>query len=184
MSEELKQRITAEPFKVSRYKARVEQFLQNNLFKNNQGEFYDDLNGTTETNVIPERETSIDFWSKIWNVLAEHKNDAEWQRTVKTEIKAEKQQGLVIIADNVKSGLAKTPNWKAPGPVLAQSYWLKNFSSMHDRIALQLNDCLRQGNVPSWMTQGRTVLIRKDISKGNIPNIIVQQHVYLCAGNC
>ena len=52
VSEELRQRITAKSSKVSRYKARVEQFRQNNLFKNNQGRFYDELNGTTETNVV------------------------------------------------------------------------------------------------------------------------------------
>ena len=53
---------------------------------------------------------------------------------------------------------------------MVQGYWLKNFASLHERIAYQLNDCLKQGNVPSWMTRGRTVLIMKDISKGNIPS--------------
>ena len=41
---------------------------------------------------------------------------------------------------------------------------------MKERIAYQLNDCLKQGNVPSWVTRGKTVLTMKDISKGNVPS--------------
>ena len=48
-------------------------------------------------------------------------------------------------------------------------YWLKNFSSLHERIAhQQLQECLVHGNVPTWMTEARTVLIMKDIKKGNV----------------
>ena len=35
-------------------------------------------------------------------------------------------------------------------------------------MAIQLNECLAAGEVPEWMTRGRTVLIQKDITKGNI----------------
>ena len=34
------------------------------------------------------------------------------------------------------------PNWKSPGPDLVQGFWLKNFSSLHERIRLQLKECL------------------------------------------
>ena len=69
-------------------------------------------------------------------------------------------------------------NWKAPGPDLVQGYWRKNFTNMHDRIIEQLNECLDKGQVPQWMTKGRTVLIMKDTSQGNVawnyrPNIII-----------
>ena len=89
MSEELKQRITAKAAKVSRCKARIEKFRQNKLFKNNQGRFYDELNGTAETNIAPDKGSSTEFWSKIWSEPAEHKKDAEWLKTVKEEIEIE-----------------------------------------------------------------------------------------------
>ena len=41
--------------------------------------------------------------------------------------------------------------------------WLKNFSSLHERIAQQLQEYFVRGNVPTWMTEGSTVLIMKDI---------------------
>ena len=61
----------------------------------------------------------------------------------------------------------KMPNWKAPGPDLVQGFWLKDFRSLHERLCGQLNKCLLEGNVPDWMTKGRTVLIMKSKGEGN-----------------
>ena len=60
------------------------------------------------------------------------------------------------------------PNWKSPGPDLVQGFWLKNFSSLYGRVRSQLKECLDSGFVPSWLTKGRTALLQKDKSKGNI----------------
>ena len=60
------------------------------------------------------------------------------------------------------------PNWKSAGPDLVQGFWLKNFSSLHERVRLQLKECLDSGFVPSWLTRERTSLLQKDKSKGNV----------------
>ena len=60
------------------------------------------------------------------------------------------------------------PNWKSPGPDLVQGFWLKNFSSLHERVRLQLKECLDSGFVPSWLTRGRTSLLQTDNSKSNV----------------
>ena len=60
------------------------------------------------------------------------------------------------------------PNWQVPGPDLVQEFWLKNFSSLHERVRLQLRECLDCGFVPSWLTRGRTSLLQKDKSKDNV----------------
>ena len=60
------------------------------------------------------------------------------------------------------------PNWNSPGPDLVQGFCLKNFSSLHERVRLQLKECLDSGFVPSWLTRGRTPLFLKDNSKGNL----------------
>ena len=60
------------------------------------------------------------------------------------------------------------PNWKSPEPNLLQRFWLKNLSNVHERMAQQLNSCVQQGEVPGWMTKGRTVLLMKDRKKGNV----------------
>ena len=59
------------------------------------------------------------------------------------------------------------PNWKSPGPDVVQGFWLKNFSSLHERVSLLLKECLDSGFVPSWLTRRRTSLLQKD-NKGNV----------------
>ena len=68
----------------------------------------------------------------------------------------------------MKKILGRITNWKSPGPDLFQGFWLNNFSSLHGRVRSQLKECLDSGFVPSWLTKGRTVLLQKDKSKGNI----------------
>ena len=54
------------------------------------------------------------------------------------------------------------------GPDLVQGFRLKNFSSLLDKVRLQLKEWLDSGFVPSWFTRGRTSLLRKNKSRGNI----------------
>ena len=49
-------------------------------------------------------------------------------------------------------------------------FWLKNFSSLHQRVRLQLKECLDSGFLPTWLTRGTTSLLQKDKSKGNVAN--------------
>ena len=60
------------------------------------------------------------------------------------------------------------PHLKPPDPDLVQGFWLNNFSNLHERVRLQLKECLDSGFVPSWLTRGRTSLLQKDKSKGNV----------------
>ena len=57
---------------------------------------------------------------------------------------------------------------KSPGPDLVQGFCLKNFSSLHKRVRLQVKECLDSGFVPSWLTRGRTSLLQKYKNKGNV----------------
>ena len=61
-------------------------------------------------------------------------------------------------------------NWKSPSPDFVRGFWLKSFSSLHERVMLQLKECLDSGFAPSWLTRGRTSLLQKDKSKGNVAN--------------
>ena len=68
----------------------------------------------------------------------------------------------------MKKILSRMPNWKSPGPDLVQGFWLKSFISLRERVKLQLKECLDSGFVHSWLTSGRTSLLQKDKSKGNV----------------
>ena len=70
-----------------------------------------------------------------------------------------KQEKIDITTGSLKKVLGRIPNWKSPGPELVRGFWLKNFSSLHERVRLQLKECLDSRFVPSCLTRGRTSLL-------------------------
>ena len=170
-AEELKQRITAIAAKVRRYQGRVDSYRQNRLFENNQRQFYRELDQEEERcddDDQPVAEESKQFWGNIWSQSADHKKDAKWLRDLRSEVNVKKQEKIDITTASLKKILGGIPNWKSPDPDLVQRFWLKSFSSLHERVRLQPKECLDSGFVPSWLTRGRTSLLQKDKSKGNV----------------
>ena len=63
------------------------------------------------------------------------------------------------------------PNWKALGKDGVQGYWLKNLTSLHPHIAVQLNQILHgERHLPDWMIFGKAVLCQKDAAKRSAVN--------------
>ena len=106
-------------------------------------------------------EESKQFWGNIWSQSADHK-DAKWLQDLRSEVNVKKQEKTDITTGSLKKILGRMPNWKSTGPDLVQGFWLKNFSSLHERVRLQLKECLDSGFVPCWLTRGRTSLLQKD----------------------
>ena len=86
---------------------------------------------------------------------------------MRNKVNVKKQKKIDITTGSLKKILGRMPNWKSPRIDLVQGFWLKNFSTFHERVRLQLK-CLDSGFVPSWSTRGRTSLLQKDKSKGNV----------------
>ena len=75
-------------------------------------------------------------------------------------------QGEVnVTREKILKILERVSNWKAPGQDGVQGFWPKNFKSMHQYLEKYFVECL-EGQTPTWMTKGRTVVIQKDKSKG------------------
>ena len=64
----------------------------------------------------------------------------------------------------------KISNWKTPDHDGIQGFWFKKFTSIPDRLALEMNRCLQETHVLEWMTKGNTTLIQNDDLKGTAPN--------------
>ena len=60
------------------------------------------------------------------------------------------------------------PTWKSPGPDDVQEYWITNLSNLCNSIALQLDRCLQENNLPKWMVSGKTLFCLKEIQKGHL----------------
>ena len=165
----MKQRITAISAKLGSYQEWVGSYRQNKLFENNQRQFYTELDQEEERcDDQPVAEEPKQFWGNIWSHSADHKKDAKWLQDLRSEVNVKKQEKISITTGSLKKVLGRMPNWKSPGPDLVQGFWFKNFSSLHDRVRLQLKECLDSGFVPSWLTRGTTSLLQKDKSKGNV----------------
>ena len=168
--EELKERLQAKVAKLKRYEQRVNQFRINRLFQQDQKKIYQEFNGTSKSEgVAPDAGESERFWSSIWGNKVQHNKDAEWLKELKDECGETRQDDTVINFAMVAAQAKKVLNWKAPGLDGVQGYWIKMLTSLHRRIAKQMNEMINSRvPIPVWMTTGRTVLCQKDPQKGNI----------------
>ena len=162
--QEIKERIKGKDNKIKRYQSKINQHQQNRTFKNYQGKIYRKLNSggrNYETTEVPNKKEAQEFWGSIWGERKEHRKDAEWLKNFKRDFEyKEEQEEIEISPVKIKKILLrKMPNWKVPGPDFVQGFWLKNFRSIQEGLRRNLQKCLENGNVPVWMTKGRTILL-------------------------
>ena len=119
--------------------------------------------------MAPNNDEAIKFWSDIWSKPVNHDSNAEWLGDARRgNRRVERQADVAIGGAEVKAGIRRMTNWKAPGPDGVQGFWFKKFTSVHAAITVGLQDCLARGEVPEWMTVGRTSLFIKDLAKGPV----------------
>ena len=95
----------------------------------------------------------------------------EWINKLKRDLQGfEERPESEIHIDSLRSILRKMPNWKSQSHDGIHGYWFKKITSIHERMAQQLNKCLQEANIPEWMTKGKSTLIQKDTRKGTIPS--------------
>ena len=167
----LKNKIQAGSTKIRWFVEKRTTQRHNNLYNTNEKQLYKELGGDVkhENSETPDKAASKEFWENIWSVKAGHREDAGWLKDIKegmTNIR--KQQDVTISLDDVKGGIRKMKNWKAPGPDWVRGFWFKKFPSLHENLTEALKDCLESGETPEWMVKGRTVLIQKDPVKGTL----------------
>ena len=165
----LKNKIHAGSVKIRWYVEKRVARRQNNLFQNNQRQLYKELGGDAKgrTNDIPDAAESREFWGNIWSAEIEHDRDASWLNDIKemfADVAA--QEDVTIEMDDVRKGIRRMANWKAPGPDGVRGFWFKRLPSLHSVLRDALQVCVNRGEVPAWMVKGRTVMIQKDPAKG------------------
>ena len=119
---------------------------------------------------MPNAEECAKFWSNIRSVRKEHNRKAEWFKDLKRERANDghSQERVSISVEKIRKQCRKVPNWKAPGRDGVQGYWIKNLSSLRERVFSQMNRIsMAEDDLPEWMTHGRTVLCQRDPRKGN-----------------
>ena len=124
----------------------------------------------TKTYQQPDAKETERFWTKIWRPK-NHNENAEWIKNITREPDGlEEGPKTQIYIDFLKTTLKRISNWKTPGHDGIHVFWFRKFTSIHGRLALEMNRCLHGAQVPEWMTKGKTTLIQKDTSKRTAPN--------------
>ena len=86
-----------------------------------------------------------------------HNEKAEWRNNKIRELEGlEEGPKAKIQIDLFKTTLKRISNWKTSGHDGIHGFWLKKFTSIHDRLALEINRCLQRAYVPEWMTKEKT----------------------------
>ena len=96
--------------------------------------------------------------------MCEHNRETEWLKDLKNErVNDERPKERVSISvEKIMKQCRKIPNSEAPGRDGVQGYWIKNLSSLHERVSSQMNRILTgEDDLPEWITHARTVLCDK-----------------------
>jgi hypothetical protein len=160
----IKMKLTSKSQRLQRYKKRKMQYEQNKLFEEDQKKLYRQLNKAIEpVTEVPKKENIEKFWQSILEDEKQHKTDSEWLKNIETQNNQVNQQHWSLVSINqLKSVLANTHNWKAPGPDKVQNFWLKKLTSTHQNLVDAYNLILETpNNTPNWLSEGCTYLLHK-----------------------
>ena len=133
------------------------------MFYENQRTFYGDFfdKNSQQSNEMPDKKETTAFWSNLWGKTKQHNKNAEWMPGVEVKLQHIPQDNLDITTALVKKAVKSMMSWKSPGKDKIQGYWIKNLSSLHERLAWQLQSVV-EGNISEWISQGQTSLIMKN----------------------
>ena len=84
--------------------------------------------------------------------------------------KTQKDSKAKIYRDSLWTTLNKVTNWKTPGHNGIHWFWFKKFTSIHDRLAIEMNRGLQETVISEWITKEKTTLTQKDLQKGKATN--------------
>ena len=82
-----------------------------------------------------------------------HNEKVEWINHITRELEElEECPKAEIHTDLLKMALKKVSNWKTQGHDGIHGFWFKKFTSIHDRLAREINKCQQTAHVPECMT--------------------------------
>ncbi|XP_044764461.1 uncharacterized protein LOC123321024 [Coccinella septempunctata] len=164
-TETLKHKIAALGNRLRRYHKRTQRYKDNNLFSNNQRQFFRKLEegkGEKTTNP-PHPEDMRQYWTKIWTNRGEHRTTAAWiEREKREHDNVRDMPEINITEEDVKETIRRTKNWTAPGIDNIHNYWWKSFTHTHQALARLIRKALEDPQtIPEYFTQGTTLMLPK-----------------------
>ena len=162
-----KMELAAAAGRVKRYKAAHSRFVDNTLFKRNQGAFFAKLRSSQDetpdaANDSPDPVAVEKFWSDLYTEALPFRRGG-WVDRLETRCRGIPEQDRVeITLDMMRSRLSRMANWKSPGCDRIHTYWWKHLTKVHPFLVLAFQDILDGISPPPiWFADGVTTLIFK-----------------------
>jgi len=121
----------------------------------------------------PPLDTTIQFWEKLWGTCCVHDSSTlpnlnEVLSTSQIPI----MKDPVISSELFTYAVSRIKNWKSPGLDCLHGYWIKRFTSVHQRLLCYFNHLITtEGNgIDTWLLKGKTTLIMKNKQIGPVPS--------------
>ena len=81
----------------------------------------------------------------------------------------EEEARAKIQLNSLRATLKKVPYWKTPYHDGIHGIWFSKIIYIKDKMAIKINRCLQEIDIPEWMTKEKTTLIQIDPQKGTNP---------------
>ena len=131
----LKQRLSVKSQRLRWYKEANGRKQQNRLFTTNEKTCYCNLKSEQRPDchdTLPDKQALTAFWASTWGNAVKHNLKASWIRKEQTRVSnVTAMEHSQITTEQVSRLIAKTHNWKAPGPDGKNSVWIKQFTATH-----------------------------------------------------
>ena len=83
----------------------------------------------------------------------ENNKKAEWISNVEKELEGLEEGTKAEIHIDLHRTALKNIKFETPGHNGIKGFWFKKFHTIHDRLALEINGCLQEVDVPEWVTK-------------------------------
>ena len=173
LKEIIRKQMQAKAQGIRRFEKRSKFCRQNKIFEEDAKRFYRELGRKSiEINEPPEMQEVENFWSKLWKGVRTHNSSASWIKDQEKINEHQEQQKLIdITKDEDVLAIMKSSNWKAPGNDGIANFWIKNLTSIHEKLTTAYNDILKHPETsPDWLTEGLSYLLPKTKETKNLKN--------------
>ena len=144
-----------------RYRDRIKQYRQNRTFQNDKKNSTSKLvrEGRRIHEDIPKSDEleAKQFLGKIWE-RREHHRKTDWINKDKELLGLKESPKTKILLNLLRAKLKEVANWKTPGNGSKHVLRFEKFTSIHLKLALEINRRLEAG-IPEWMIEGKTTQI-------------------------
>ena len=156
--------------KLERTRSRDAKIRNNRMFEEDQAIFFRKTQGAKEKKgKVPKIKKFEGFWAGIWEDETQTSHQ-KWMNMVARKL-SERVTEFIIDGKKLYETVKKRKNWTAPGTDGIQNFWWKKLTGTWKVIIDYFKKWMEQPEeIPTWLTQGRTVLLPKTEDVSNEKN--------------